>query len=100
MSNELERAAFEHWFSDEGENPRAVERLGAGYKLAQAQQAWVVWVAAMRAEREACARLLDPTNPPDDWTEYAKTWAECAAKIRARSNVEISGGASQPSAES
>jgi hypothetical protein len=36
------------------------------------------------AERERCAKLCDPTNAdrPEDWTEYAKTRAECAARIR------------------
>jgi hypothetical protein len=35
-------------------------------------------------ERERCANLCDPANAdrPDDWTEYAKTRAECAARIR------------------
>jgi hypothetical protein len=35
-------------------------------------------------ERERCAKLCDPTNAnrPEDWTEYAKTRAECAARIR------------------
>jgi hypothetical protein len=40
--------------------------------------------AAVAAERERCAKLCDPTNAdrPEDWTEYAKTRAECAARIR------------------
>lgn len=36
------------------------------------------------AEREACAKVCDPTNERSDWTEYATTKAECAAAIRAR----------------
>ena len=40
--------------------------------------------AAVEAEREACARLCDPLNPPHDWTTYATTRAECASAIRAR----------------
>jgi hypothetical protein len=43
------RAAFEHWFSDEGQSPAAVERRGGGYKLAQAQSAWQAWQAASAA---------------------------------------------------
>jgi len=40
--------------------------------------------AVQAAERERCAKLCDPTNSdrPEDWTEYAKTRAECAARIR------------------
>ena len=36
------------------------------------------------AERERCAKLCDPTNAdrPEDWTEYAKVRAQCAARIR------------------
>ena len=39
---------------------------------------------AVAEERERCARLCDPANAdrPDDWTEYAKVRAECAARIR------------------
>lgn len=40
-----ERAAFEWWASDEGENPRAVERSGHGYELAQIQTYWQAWQA-------------------------------------------------------
>lgn len=41
--------------------------------------------SAVAMERERCAKLCDPTNAdrPDDWTEYAKIQAECAARIRA-----------------
>ena len=41
---------------------------------------------AARDEREACAKVCDPTNAdmPADWTEYAKTKAKCAANIRKR----------------
>lgn len=40
-----ERAAFEHWASDDGETPTAVERAGHGYRLAQIQTYWVAWQA-------------------------------------------------------
>lgn len=45
MNTEQERAAFEWWASDEGENPRAVERVGECYKLAQIQSYWMAWKA-------------------------------------------------------
>lgn len=35
-------------------------------------------------ERKACAKLIMPTNPEDDWTEYARIKAECAKRILAR----------------
>ena len=35
-------------------------------------------------ERKACAKLIMPTNPEDDWTEYARTKAECAMRILSR----------------
>lgn len=49
---------------------------------------WALAQAAMNAgiesEREACAKLIEPTNPKSDWTEYAKTKAHCAKLIRGR----------------
>lgn len=48
---ELDRVAFEHWFSDNGENPKAIERPGDVYKLMQTQAAWVAWSAAVKVER-------------------------------------------------
>ncbi len=43
------RAEFEHWFSDEGQWPQAVQRSGEGYSLAQAQSSWSAWQAATAA---------------------------------------------------
>ncbi|UVN13494.1 hypothetical protein FBPa8_0030 [Pseudomonas phage vB_PaeP_FBPa8] len=40
-----ERAKFEYWASDEGIYPRAVERSGNCYKLAQTQSYWMAWQA-------------------------------------------------------
>jgi len=37
---------------------------------------------ATLAEREACAKLIEPKNPENDWTEYAQTRAYCAKLIR------------------
>lgn len=67
LGPEPERAAFEHWFSDGGKHPRAVQRnlSGNGYYLAAAQSTWTAWQAGVAAERERCAKLAD---------EYA-TWS-------------------------
>lgn len=51
-----QRQSFEHWFSDEGKHPRAVERSGDGYVLLSAQSAWEAWKAAYKA--------LDVTGRP------------------------------------
>lgn len=45
-------------------------------------------VSARSIEREACAKLIEPKNDPSDWTEYAKIQAECAARIRGRTELE------------
>lgn len=95
MSEGLEREAFERWFSDNGDNPRAVERSGAGYKLAQAQSAWVAWMAAARVEREACAKLCDDRERDARERLRSDTGAGVAyligAAIRSRSNAEVRG---------
>lgn len=39
--------------------------------------------AAEAAAIERCAAMVEPKNPPDDWTEYARIKAECANAIRA-----------------
>jgi hypothetical protein len=70
-SEQTEREAFEAWFS-EGKWPKAVERSGDGYLLAQAQTAWNVWQA-----RSALAQPAAPAEPawrpietaPKDGTE-------------------------------
>lgn len=44
------RTEFEHWFSDNGKFPKAVERSGdGGYKLMSACSAWKAWQAAAEA---------------------------------------------------
>ena len=50
--NQTIREKFELYYSDEGKWPKAVERSGEGYKLLQAQAAWVVWQAAWVAATE------------------------------------------------
>ena len=37
-----------------------------------------VWNAAC----EEAGKAIEPRNEPDDWTDYAKTKAECAAAVR------------------
>ena len=46
----------------------------------------VIWDAATKAEREACAAICDRFAARDMHP------AECAEAIRMRSNVEVSGG--------
>ncbi|WP_216578746.1 hypothetical protein [Pseudomonas aeruginosa] len=53
-----ERAKFEYWASDEGIYPKAVERSGNCYKLAQTQSYWMAWQA-----RAALAQP-SPVLPP------------------------------------
>lgn len=66
-----ERAAFEHWASDDGENPTAVERSGHGYRLAQIQTYWVAWQAraSLIAERrcEYCDGTGDVHSLDGEW---------------------------------
>lgn len=47
-----DRAAFEWWASDEGESPKAVERAGHGYSLAQIQGYWIAWQARAALARQ------------------------------------------------
>lgn len=57
MSEQEEREAFEHWFSDGGEWPKAVERSGDGYKLMQAHSAWRAWQARAMLPEDEDARI-------------------------------------------
>jgi hypothetical protein len=75
-----QRASFEHWYSDEGQSPRAVERNGEGYKLMGAQAAWSAW--------KACYAALDvtgrpSTTPPHDLAPALPAHAEQTAAVRA-----------------
>jgi hypothetical protein len=51
------RAKFEHWASDEGSYPKAVQRHGESYLLMQTANSWVVWQAATAAHSEALAAV-------------------------------------------
>jgi hypothetical protein len=64
------RQAFEHWYSDEGENPRAVERSGDGYLLAQAHSSWSAWQAAWNARPVLSPRTEQEI--PDGWALVPK----------------------------
>src|SRR4051812_27217311 len=57
------RQIFEHWMSDEGRWPQAIEKDRSGqYRLAQACSAWAAWAASWKARAEAW---------PDGKTEFA-----------------------------
>ena len=47
----MERDAFEHWMSDEGEAPKAVEKKEGVYVLLQSQICWVAWKARAAHQR-------------------------------------------------
>jgi len=63
--------------------------LPEGKQKALREDKWALAQAAMsagaEAERESCAKLIEPTNPKDGWTEYAEAKAYCAKLIRERS---------------
>lgn len=47
MSEERMREAFEHWYSDKGKTPKAIERnVGGRYMYAGCSSAWDAWQAA------------------------------------------------------
>lgn len=41
-----------------------------------------VALAAVAAARERCAKLIEPKNPPSDWTQLAQYAADLARRIR------------------
>lgn len=61
MTGNSFRAAFEHWYSNDGAWPASVERRGDGYKLASANAAWGNW--------QACAAALGVAVPQPDLTD-------------------------------
>ncbi|MGE6580355.1 hypothetical protein ACQKD0_04890 [Vreelandella aquamarina] len=54
-----QRERFERWFSDQGKWPQSVERSGEGYRLMQANDAWLTWQAACPENWQAVP--IDPT---------------------------------------
>lgn len=71
-----ERAAFEYWASDEGLYPKAVERAGNCYKLAQTQSYWMAWQARAALAQPSPAPDLDPLN----LASHAKAFNEAPAE--------------------
>lgn len=54
MNIELERQRFEHYYSDEGKTPRAIEKDSAGYYLyTGAYSAWTTWQICAAIDRSA-----------------------------------------------
>jgi hypothetical protein len=49
LDDNVTREAFEHWYSNAGLYPEAVERSGDSYRLIQANGAWQAWQAAWLA---------------------------------------------------
>lgn len=101
-SAELERTAFERWYSNDGQWSNGIERSGDGYKYQGADHAWRVWQVAVKFEREACkAACRDvaeryPTEifPEDGQSLDCKsarmarlTAANCEREIDIRSNA-------------
>ncbi|HGH4311028.1 TPA: hypothetical protein ACJIUR_000653 [Pseudomonas aeruginosa] len=64
-----ERAKFEYWASDEGIYPKAVERSGNCYKLAQTQSYWMAW--------QARAALAQPYPKSGDYSDQSWINAGC-----------------------
>tara|TARA_R100001039_G_C1831136_1_gene95073 strand:- start:907 stop:1206 length:300 start_codon:yes stop_codon:yes gene_type:complete len=69
-----QRERFEHWFSDQGKWPQAVERSGEGYKLMQADDAWRTWQAACPEGWQALPRAATPEmlDCIHDWTRHTE----------------------------
>lgn len=94
MSIELPklREAFEAWASDEGANPKAVERAGDRYRLGVTSVYWLAWQAAWqeaaRLAMEAAARECEDQDEPawygyENPTTFDDGKRACAAAIRA-----------------
>lgn len=91
----LERMEFEHWYSDGGKWTKGLERSGDSYKYMPAAEAWRVWQAAIKNEREACAKVCEAQITGGDyhylaargyWDHMAQAATNCAEAIRMRSN--------------
>ena len=48
------REQFEKYMSNDGAWPKAIERIGDGYKLMAAHTNWTVWKAATEAAAQYC----------------------------------------------
>ncbi|MBG4399177.1 hypothetical protein I4940_00005 [Pseudomonas aeruginosa] len=82
-----ERAKFEYWASDEGIYPKAVERSGNCYKLAQTQSYWMAWQAraALAQPSPAQAEQAEGAHVPDEVFAgvFAEWWEEEGQYCRA-----------------
>lgn len=69
-----ERAKFEYWASDEGIYPKAVERSGNCYKLAQTQSYWMAWQAraALAKRSEFHQHLKECADEVATWPSYKR----------------------------
>ena len=76
--------AFNDWWNDGSVTEDNLHEEGT-----PAYWAWEGWLAGVKAEREACAKVCDELaelnrqNPTDALWQ----WEECAAAIRNRSNT-------------
>lgn len=88
MNIERERAAFEWWASDEGESPRAVERVGECYKLAQIQSHWEAWQARAALAQQPSGQSQ---RQPDGYAyRYRSTFGD-GTVIRFNRGEEVNG---------
>lgn len=92
------RAQFEHWFSDDGASPKAVERGSNGeYRYMPAVQAWKAWNAAT----DHCIRVIEAYRVPVGNSaagEMACEWTmDALREIRdaMRSNATVQAAAPQ-----
>jgi dienelactone hydrolase len=102
------RKAFEHWYSSEGESPRAIERKNDGYRLMQADQSWTAWQAAWgcalstdemrKVARHLAGEALYAANPDIYWT--GSEIAKAAEGIRAALSKGMSREGFAPSTNS
>lgn len=57
LSAELERMAFEHWYSYGGKWAKGLERDGDGYKYQDVNHLWRVWQVAVKSLAAEVRRL-------------------------------------------
>ena len=89
------RAQFEHWYSDGGQSPKAIERkpgANGAYIYSGAATAWDVWQAAVAVDRETCAELCEEVGFAEHGPGREDSEAyDCADEIRMRSNANVTG---------
>jgi len=87
------RAQFEHWYSDGGKTPKAIERkagANGAYIYSGAATAWDVWQAAVAVERETCAELCEEVGFAEHGACQEDSEAyDCTKAIRMRSNAGL-----------